>query len=115
MWGRWSADSLAEAADHGILVINPLIYAEVSPRFTRMEDLDEALDDAGFRRDPLPWPAAFLAAKAHHIYRKRVGTRVSTLPDFVIGAHAAVAGMRLLTRDASPYRTAFPSLMVLSP
>lgn len=114
-WWSWSMDALARAADHGVLVINPLIYAEIAPRFSRVEDLDDALDVRVFRRDALPWSAAFLAAKAHLIYRSRGGRRSTTLPDFFIGAHAAVTGMRLLTRDATRYRTAFPSLTVLSP
>lgn len=114
-WLGWSLDALADAADYGILVINPVIYAEVAPRFSRVEDLDEALDVAVFRRGALPWSAAFLAAQAHLLHRRRGGLRGTTLPDFFIGAHAAVAGMRLLTRDAGRYHTAFPSLTVLSP
>lgn len=114
-WLAWSLDALADAADHGVLVINPVIYAEVAPRFSRVEALDDALDVRVFRRDALPWSAAFLAAQAHLVYRRRGGSRSATLPDFVIGAHAAVNGMRLLTREPSRYRAAFPRLVVLSP
>lgn len=114
-WLSWSLDALAGSADHGILVIDPVIYAEVAPRFSRVEDVDEALDVAVFRRDALPWSAVFLAAHAHLTYRRRGELRSTTLPDFFIGAHAAVAGMWLLTRDAGQYRSAFPSLTVLSP
>jgi predicted nucleic acid-binding protein len=112
VWAAWSSEALAAAADRSVLVINPLIYAEVSTRFTRIEDLDEALSPRDFRREQLPWPAAFLAAKAYVAYRSRGGRRRSTLPDFYIGAHAAVAGHNLLTRDAARYRTYFPTVAV---
>jgi predicted nucleic acid-binding protein len=115
VWAAWSSDALAAAADRSVLVINPLTYAEVSTRFTRIEDLDEALSPLDFRREQLPWPAAFLAAKAFVAYRSRGGRRSSTLPDFYIGAHAAVAGHTLLTRDAARYRTYFPTLAVSAP
>lgn len=115
VWLTWSLDALAQAADHGALVINPLIYAEIAPRFSRVEDLEDALEVGAFRRDALPWSAAFLAAKAHRSYQRRGGVEGTTLPDFFIGAHAAVMSMRLLTRDARRYRTAYPSLVLLSP
>ena len=115
VWLRWSLDALAEAAERGPLYINPIIYAEVSVRFTHVEDLDAALPRADFRRVDLPWSAAFLAGKAFVAYRRAGGSRTSTLPDFFIGAHAAVDGLRLLTRDASRYRTYFPSVDVTSP
>ena len=114
-WADWSSDALAAAADRGPLVINPLIYAEVSVRFTRIEDLDDVLAPTEFRRESLPYSAAFLAAKAFLAYRRRGGTRSSTLPDFYIGAHAAVSGLRLLTRDARRFRTYFPTLAVEAP
>lgn len=115
VWESWSAAALQEAAEERILVINPLIYAEVSVGFSRIEDLDAALPLESFRRDPLPWEAGFLAGKSFLTYRKRRGERRSPLPDFYIGAHAAVAGMTLLTRDAARYRTYFPRLDLIAP
>lgn len=115
IWAGWSGDALATAAEAGPLLINAVIYAEVSVRFSRIEDLDDALPTEDYRRSPLPWEAAFLAAKAHRSYRRRGGTRGSTLPDFFIGAHAAVDGVRLLTRDVRRYRTYFPTVELLAP
>ncbi len=114
-WFSWSSEALARAADDGPLAINPLIYAEVSARFGRIEELDAALPTSAFRRDPLPWPAAFLAGRCFLEYRRRGGQRRSPLPDFYIGAHAAVRGMCLLTRDPRRYRTYLPSLELLAP
>ena len=114
-WGAWSAAALARAADESVLVINPIVFAEVSVGFDRVEDLEDALPPALYRRDPLPYEAAFLAGKSFLAYRKRGGRRVTPLPDFYIGAHAAVAGHRLLTRDARRYRTYFPRLAVIAP
>jgi predicted nucleic acid-binding protein len=114
-WGDWSAAMLSKAARDGRLVINPLIYAEVSCGYARIEDLDEALPAAYFTREPLPWPAAFLAAQAFVNYRRRGGSRPAPLPDFYIGAHAALAGYTLLTRDARRYRTYFPKVRIISP
>jgi predicted nucleic acid-binding protein len=114
-WGAWSTDMLASAADESILVINPLIYAEVSVGFDSIEELDEVLPTEVFRRDPLPFEAAFLAGKAFLAYRRRGGHKASPLPDFYIGAHAAIAGLRLLTRDARRYRTYFPKLEIIAP
>jgi hypothetical protein len=114
-WGDWSASRLADAARKGRLVINPLIYAEVSCGFERIEDLEAAVPPAYFVREPLPWAAAFLAAKAYLKYRRRGGSRPAPLPDFYIGAHAALAGYTLLTRDVRRYRTYFPKLQITSP
>ncbi len=114
-WGERSAMALARAADQSVLVINPIIFAEVSVGFDRVEDLEEALPPAIYRRDPLPYEAAFLAGKSFLAYRRRGGRRLVPLPDFYIGAHAAVAGHQLLTRDASRYRTYFPRLDVITP
>ncbi|MBI3256530.1 MAG: type II toxin-antitoxin system VapC family toxin, partial [Actinobacteria bacterium] len=108
-------DALAEAAELGPLYINPIIYAEVSVRFTRVEDLDDALPADDYRRVPLPWAAAFLAGKAFLDYRKRRGSVSSTLPDFFIGAHAAVEDLVLLTRDATRYRSYFPTVSLIAP
>lgn len=114
-WAQWSAGALAGAADAGPMFINPIIYAEVSIRFTRIEELDESLPPQDYRRVPLPWEAAFLAGKAFLDYRRQRGSKSSTLPDFFIGAHAAVAELRLLTRDTSRYRTYFPTVQLTSP
>ncbi len=114
-WMAWSSVALAQAADSTALVINPIVFGEVSVRFSRIEDLDEALPAEHFERHPLPWSAAFLAGKCFVEYRRRGGTKRSPLPDFYIGAHAAVAGFRLLTRDAARYRTYFPRLPIVSP
>ena len=95
----WSSEALADAADTGPLFINPIIFAEVSVRFSRVEELDEALPPQDYGRVPLPWEAAFLAGKAFVQYRRHGGVRTSTLPDFFVGAHAAVDDLALLTRD----------------
>jgi hypothetical protein len=96
-------------------VINPIVYAEVSTGFSAIEDLDDAVPAADFDREPLPYSAGFLAGKAFLAYRRRGGKRRSPLPDFYIGAHAAVAGYRLLTRDDVRYRTYFPLLELVAP
>lgn len=114
-WSGWSTRALADSAEKGPLWVNPIIYAEVSVRFSRIEDLEEALPAEDFRRAQLPWEAGYLAAKAFVRYRRGGGTRTSTLPDFYIGAHAAVAGFALLTRDAARYETHFPSLALVAP
>lgn len=114
-WFQWSATALADAADAGELVVNPLIYAEVSFRFDRIEDLEEVLPAEVYIREPLPWEAAFLAAKALVGYRRRGGARRSPLPDFYIGAHAAVRGYRLLTRDPARYAAYFPTVELVAP
>jgi hypothetical protein len=114
-WFEWSSRSLQQCAQDHILVINPIIYAEVSIGFDRIEDLDAALPERMIERRPIPPEAAFLAGKCFLKYRERGGEKRSTLPDFFIGAHAAVEKMTLLTRDASRYRTYFPRLRLLSP
>ncbi|GDY31479.1 type II toxin-antitoxin system VapC family toxin [Gandjariella thermophila] len=114
-WATWSADTLRRAAEEGPLVINPVVYAEVSVRFSRIEELDDALPAEDFVRVPLPWAAAFLAGKCFLEYRRRGGAKRSPLPDFFIGAHAAVSRMRLLTRDAARYRSYFPTVALLAP
>jgi len=114
-WFEWSSGILAEQAEENIICINPVIYAEVSIRFARIEELDKALPPDLFERLPVPYEVAFLAGKCFLDYRKRGGKRESTLPDFFIGAHASVSKMTLITRDASRYRTYFPKLHVLAP
>jgi predicted nucleic acid-binding protein len=114
-WFDWSAGKLAEWAEQAMLVINPIVYAEVSIRFDRIEDLDAALPGEYFHRAALPWEAAFLAGKCFLQYRRRGGHRTAPLPDFYIGAHAAVANIPLLTRDAKRYRSYFPRLRLIAP
>lgn len=115
VWYAWSSTALAAAADQSHLAMNPLVYAEVSVGFERIEELDEALPLDTFLRLPLPWPAAFLAGKCFLTYRRAGGERRSPLPDFYIGAHAAVEGMPLLTRDPARYRTYLPRLDLIAP
>jgi len=114
-WYEWSAHALASAADQGPLVINAIIYAEVSIGFAAIEELDDALPPDVFAREPLPYEAGFLAGKAFVAYRRRGGARSVPLPDFYIGAHAAINSHRLLTRDAQRYRTYFPTVQLLTP
>jgi len=114
-WAGWSADALSRAADESTLAINPLIFAEVSIRFPKIEQCDELLAPEDFVRLDLPYEAAFLAGKAFVAYRRRGGERHAPLADFYIGAHAAVRGLRLLTRDPRRYRTYFPTVTLIAP
>ena len=114
IWMGWSANALEETADASPLIINPVIYAEVSYRYSRKEELEAALPSI-LEREPIPYDAAFLAAKAHAIYRRRRGVKLSPLPDFFIGAHAAVRGYSLLTRDPARYRSYFPTVKLIAP
>ena len=114
-WRDWSASMLTEATRTGQLAINPVIYAEVCVGFETIEDVEDVLPQEYFIRTPLPWEAAFLAARAFEQYRRRGGAKRSPLPDFFIGAHALVTGMTLLTRDARRYRTYFPKLKIIAP
>jgi predicted nucleic acid-binding protein len=115
VWAGWSGDALAEAAEAGPLYINPVVYSEVSIRFTTVEALDDALPPQDYRREDIPWAAAFLAGKVFLDYRRNKGTSSRTLPDFFIGAHAATTGLDLLTRDARRYRTYFPAVHLIAP
>ena len=113
-WGEWSEARLAESLDLGPTMINPIIYAEISISFERIEELERALP-AELEREALPWAAGFLAGKCFLEYRRRGGEKRSPLPDFYIGAHAAVTGRALLTRDPGRYRSLFPRLELISP
>lgn len=115
VWEDWSTDALADAAEAGPLFINPIVYSEVSIRFTTVEALEDALPAQDYRREPIPWAAAFLAGKVFRDYRRNKGTKSTTLPDFFIGAHAAIAGLDLLTRDVGRYRTYFPTVALIAP
>lgn len=114
-WYEWSSESLVRCANEASLAINPVIYSEVSLRFGTIEELEEALPREFFQRLSVPWEAAFLAGKCFVKYRSRGGTKRSPLPDFYIGAHAAVGDMELLTRDPRRYRTYLPKLRLISP
>lgn len=114
-WFDWSGAALEAAARKMQLCINPLIYAEVSVGFDRIEDLEAALPARDFVRLPLPLEAAFLAGKAFLAYRRAQGNKTSPLPDFYIGAHAAITGMPLLTRDSRCYRNYFPGVKLITP
>jgi predicted nucleic acid-binding protein len=114
-WAEWSARALAECADYTTLIINPIVYAEVSIGFSTIEALDAALALASYEREALPWEAGFLAGKCFLSYRRRGGQRATPLPDFYIGAHAAIERLALLTRDVAAYRTYFPKLEILGP
>jgi len=114
-WMDWSSSMLSRAAQQGRLVINPIVYAELAPRFPDIRELEEALPSEVFLREQIPWPAAYLAGRAFREYRRRGGMRRSPLPDLFIGAHAALAGLRLLTRDPRRYRTYFPKVDLISP
>ncbi len=118
-WADWSLEQLERLGGEAALVINPLILAELSPRFERAAELEAALSGLPLRREPLPWDAAFLAGQAFRAYRTSPGPAGgrarSPLPDFYIGAHALVNGLRLLTRDAKRYRSYYPKLDIISP
>jgi predicted nucleic acid-binding protein len=113
-WREWSEMQLADAFDRGATLINPIIYAEVSISFERIEELEQALPPE-VEREALPWEAGFLAGKSYVEYRRRGGERRSPLTDFYIGAHAAVTGRALLTRDPGRHRSLFPRLELISP
>jgi predicted nucleic acid-binding protein len=114
-WATWSIAQLEAAALRGPLWINDAVYAELSVRYERIEDLDTFLDAADLAIAPTPRAALFLAGKAYLRYRKSGGTRSGVAPDFFIGAQAAVAGMPLLTRDAGRYQSYFPSVTLIAP
>jgi predicted nucleic acid-binding protein len=115
VWGSRSSAALRMIGAEGPLVINEVIYAEVSARYSRIELLDQELPRDAFQRESTPWSAAFLAGKAFLDYKRRGGSKRSPLPDFFIGAHAAVTGLRLLTRDPLRYRTYFPTVELIAP
>jgi predicted nucleic acid-binding protein len=114
-WEVWSHEAMVEALERGPLFIDPIAYAEVSVGFATMEECEWALSERWVERIPMPWPASFLAGKAFLDYRRRGGPKLLPLPDFFIGAHAAVAGLRLLTRDPARYRIYFPTVELICP
>lgn len=114
-WADWSIRQLDIAATKGPLIINGVIYAELSVRFERIEELDAVLAEAGIGLAEIPPAALFLAGKVFQRYRRAGGSRMGVLPDFFIGAHAAIVGLPLLTRDVARYRTYFPTVQLTSP
>jgi predicted nucleic acid-binding protein len=114
-WADWSVAALEAASLSGPLLINDVIYAELSVRYGRIEDLDAFLEKAGLEIAPIPRAALFLSGKAFTKYRKAGGSRRGILPDFLIGAHAAVSELPLLTRDVGRYKRYFPSLTLITP
>ena len=115
IWADWSARELRILSAQEALVVNPVVYAELSVGFGRIEDLDAALATAGVDLLESPRAALFLAGQAFQTYRAQGGTRTGVLPDFFIGAHAVVAGMSLLTRDTRRYRSYFPTVVLITP
>ncbi len=115
VWFDWSASALERCATEGPLAVNPIIFAELAVGFPRVEDLDAALPEPDWQRLPLPWPAGFLAGRCFGEYRRRGGARSSPLPDFYIGAHAAVEDLVVVTRDAARFRTYFPRVRLVEP
>ena len=112
-WLDWSRSKVVECSELGTLAINPIIYAEIASRFETLAELDDVVLD--YERLDLPWEAGFLASKAFAAYRRRGGTKTSPLPDFYIGAHALVSNLTLVTRDATRYRTYFPTVKIIAP
>jgi len=115
VWADWSETMLETYSAEYVLCINPIIYAELSLGFQRIEQVEATLGGCGVRMLEIPREALFLAAKVFSDYRKRKGMRTSPLPDFFIGAHAAVADLELLTRDPSRYRSYFPTIKLVCP
>ena len=114
-WASWSATRLERSLTDGPVAINDVIYAEMSVRFARIEDVEASIGEVGLVVDPIPREALFRAGKAFEVYRRAGGVRTGVLPDFFIGAHALARGWPLLTRDPGRYRTYFPTLALVTP
>jgi len=114
-WVQWSESILNHYSLTHTIYINPVIYSEVSIGFARIEDMEAAIIGCGFQMIQIPKEALFLAGKVFMEYKKRKGTRISPLPDFFIGAHAAVEGLKLITRDVSRFRSYFPTVQLIFP
>ena len=115
VWEAWSASQITRLSLVYELFVNPIVYAEISPRYASVRDVDRVLADAGLNWIALPKEASFLAGKAHYQYRRSGGTRTGVLSDFFIGAHAAVLGAAILTRDARRYSAYFPMVRLIVP
>lgn len=114
-WGDWSEGVLAKLSETGSLFINPIIYTEISIGFKRIEEVEKAVSECGLKMASLPREALFLAGKVYVRYRKGKGKKAAPLPDFFIGAHAAVEGLELVTRDVRRIKTYFPSVKIIAP
>lgn len=114
-WLQWSRSRLLAAARGGPILINPVIYAEFSYRYDSIDEVDMLLPIREFRREAIPWVASFAAGLAFRKYRRAGGARDRILPDFLIGAHAAIRGYTILTRDPKGYRSYFPTVDLISP
>jgi predicted nucleic acid-binding protein len=114
-WLRWSRIQLENARSRGGLLINQIIYSELATRYQTPDEVDRVIPADEFRREGLPWAAAFAAARAFALYRRSGGTRERLLPDFLIGAHAAIRGYSILTRDVSGFRRYFPAVPLIAP
>ena len=114
-WLRWSRPQLERLRKAGSVVINQIIYSEFSLRYETIDEVDALLPEDAFRREGLPWDAAFAASRAFALYRRRGGAREKVLPDFLIGAHAMIRGYAILTRDPRGYRQYFPALEIIAP
>ncbi len=114
-WGDWSETNLESCSQRALLCINPIVYSEISIGFERIEDLEFALKKANFKMLPISREASFLAGKAFLKYKQRHGKKSSPLPDFYIGAQAAVLGLELISRDVARYETYFPTVKLIHP
>jgi predicted nucleic acid-binding protein len=114
-WSTWSLKALEASRARDTLAVNAVIYSELSIAFARIEELEQVLAEGGLAVQPIPREALFLAGKAFMRFRKRQGVKTSVLPDFFIGAHAAVTDSAILTRDAGRYRACFPTVALLTP
>ena len=114
-WSTWSLKALETAQARDTLAVNAVIYSELSIAFARIEELEQVLTEGGFAMEPIPREALFLAGKAFMSYRKRQGVKTNVLPDFFVGAHAAVTESAILTRDVGRYRAYFPTLTLITP
>ena len=115
IWEDWSARALAKAQATDSLVINDIVYSELATRFDALEKLDGFVADAGLQMLPIPRAALFMASKVHALYRRAGGVKTGVLPDFFIGAHAAVLDLPIVTRDSGRYRTYFPTVELITP
>ena len=115
VWSKWSYSKMVSALEQGSLVINQIIYAEFSMRYEAVDDVDDALPEDEFRRESLPFEAAFAASRAFSVYRRLGGPREKVMPDFLIGAHAAIRGYPILTRDPAGFRKYFPDVELITP
>jgi predicted nucleic acid-binding protein len=115
LWAEWSQQQLDLGSAQDQLAINDIVYAELSIGYTRIEQLDAMIRDAGLVSAAMPRPALFLAGKAFQRYRSAGGRKTGVLPDFFVGAHAVIADAALITRDAARYRTYFPGIMLIAP